>query len=367
MLKSYKFRIYPNKQQEVLILKTFGCCRFVYNQTLAYRKELYETEKKSMSKFDCSNYCVRVLKPKYPWLREVDKWALSNAVFNMDAAYQKFFREHAGYPKFKNKHKSRKSYTTTWANSNIEINFTSRKIKLPKLRWVKYRGCREFSGQIKSATISQTKSGKFFVSVLVDVEHTQLPKSDSVIGLDLGIKDFCITSDGKKYKNPKVLQQYEKKLARLQRQLAHKQKGSANYQKAKVRLARCHEKIANIRNDYLHKISHEIISENQVIVSEDLNVGGMLRNHKLAKAISDVSWYEFTRQLEYKAQWNGRQYIKIDQFYPSSQLCSVCGYKNTETKDLSVREWQCPSCGAVHDRDVNAAVNILSQGLKQVA
>ena len=246
-------------------------------------------------------------------------------------------------------------------------NFESGKIKLPKLKEVKAKVHREFEGQIKSATISQVPSGKYYVSVLVETEHVEMPHAKHDIGLDLGIKDLCVTSDGEKYENPKTIKKYEKKLAKLQRQLAHKEKGSRNYYKQRIKIALCHEKITNTRKDYLHKVSHKIISENQVIVSENLQIKNMVKNHQLAKTISDVSWYELTKQLGYKAEWNGRQYIKIDTFYASSQICSACGYQNTDIKDLSVREWICPKCRAKHDRDINAAKNILAEGLRQIA
>lgn len=367
MLKAYKYRIYPNKGQEDLLAKTFGCCRFVYNQTLACRKRKYEKEKKSMSRTDCNNYCNRELKTQYEWLREVDKFALTNAIYNMDSAYQKFFKEHAGYPKFKSKHDSRKSYTTNFTNGNISVDFDAGKIKLPKLKQVRAKLHRKFTGQIKSATVSQVPGGKYYVSVLVETEHEVLPKAEGQTGLDLGIKDLCVTSDGRKYENPQILSKMERKLAKLQRQLAHKEKGSNNYYKTKRQIGLCHEKIVNARKDYLHKLSHEIISENQVVVSENLQIKNMVKNHHLAKSISDVSWYELTRQLTYKAEWNERKYVKTDTFYASSQLCSVCGYQNTGTKDLSVRKWTCPKCGAEHDRDINAARNILAEGLRQIA
>ena len=367
MLKAYKYRVYPNNEQKMQIAKTFGCCRFVYNQTLAYRKEAYEKEKKTISKTGCNNYCNRELKKTYEWLKEVDKFALTNAIYNMDSAYQKFFKEHTGYPKFKSKHDNHKSYTTNFTNGNIAVDLENGKIKLPKLKEVKAKLHREFHGIIKSATVSQVPSGKYYVSILVETEHEKLPHRNQNIGLDLGIKDLCITSDGIRYENPKIIKKNERKLSRLQRQLAHKEKGSRNYQKKKKEIAICHEKITNTRKDYLHKISHEIVSENQVIVSENLQIKNMVKNHHLAKSISDVSWYELTRQLEYKSKWNGRKYIKIDTFYASSQLCSVCGYQNPDTKDLSVRTWICPKCGAEHDRDINAAKNILTEGLRQIA
>ena len=367
MLKAYKYRIYPSGEQKVQIAKTFGCCRFVYNQTLAYRKEVYKKEKKSVSKTDCNNFCNRELKKKYEWLKEVDKFALTNAIYNMDVAYQKFLKEHAGYPKFKSKHDNHKSYTTNFTNGNIAVEFESGKIKLPKLKKVKAKLHREFVGQIKSATISQVPSGKYYISVLVETEHGELPHTKQNIGLDLGIKNLCITSGGEKYENPKTIKKYEKKLAKLQRQLAHKQKRSRNYYKKKKQIAKCYEKITNTRKDYLHKISHEIISENQVIVSENLQIKNMIKNHHLAKSITDASWYELTRQLKYKAEWNGRRYIRIDTFYASSQICFSCGYQNVDTKDLSVRRWICPKCGAEHDRDINAAKNILAEGLRQTA
>lgn len=319
-----------------------------------------------MSKFDCNNYVNHVLKHDYEWLKEVDKFALTNAIYSMDKAYQRFFKLHSGYPKYRSKHSNRRSYTTNISVANIKVLFDENKIQLPKLKLIKARLSRPFIGQIKQATVSQTPTGKYFVSVLVETEHKPLPSTDKTIGVDLGIKDLLITSDGKKYDNKRIIKQYEDKLSHAQRRLSRKVKGSNNYNKQRIKVARIHEKIHNARIDYLHKITHKLISENQVIVSEDLAVSNMVQNHNLAKAISDCGWYELTRQLTYKADWNNRRYIKIGRFVASSQTCHVCGYINPETKNLSVREWTCPQCGTNHDRDINAAINILSEGTKQL-
>ncbi len=368
MLKTYKYRIYPNNLQKEQINKTFGSVRFVYNSVLAYKKEVYEKEHKSLTKIDLNNYCNRVLKNEYEWLREVDKFALTNSIYNMDNAFNNFYKEQSGYPKFKSKRDNNKSYTTNYTNGNIVVDFDENKIKLPKLKYVKGKLHRRFNGVIKNATITQVPSGKYYVSILVETKEEDLkPILKKEIGIDLGIKDLCITSDGDRYENPKTIKKYEKKLKRLQRSFCRKEKGSNNSKKLKQKLAKVHEKIRNIRCDYLHKVSHKIINENQVIITENLRVKNMMKNHNLASSISDVSWYELTRYIAYKAEWYGRKYIKINTFYASSQLCHVCGYQNSEIKNLHIRDWMCPNCNTNHDRDINAAKNILQEGLRIMA
>ncbi len=368
MLKSFKYRLYPNKEQELQLQNTFGCSRFVYNTMLDYKINQIKNGNKKVSKIDCNNYSNQVLKNKYEWLRVVDKFALTNAIYNMDNAFRKYYKEHRGYPKFKSKKEHRQSYTTNCvyntSKPTIEVSFENNKVKLPKLKWVKAKVHREFEGKIKSATISQVPSGKYFVSILVETEHIPIESTGRLVGIDLGIKDLLITSDGHKFDNKKLTKKYENKLAKEHRKLSHKVKGSKNWDKQRIKVAKIYEKISNIRKDYLNKISHQLINENQVIVSEDLAVSNMLKNHHLAKAIQDCGWYELTRQLQYKSNWNNRQYIKINRFIKSSQTCHVCNYINVKVKNLAVRKWICPACGTVHDRDINAAINILNEGLK---
>ena len=340
--------------------KTFGCVRFVYNRMLAEKIAYYEETGKSLTVTPAK------YKTEFTWLKEVDSLALANAQMNLQSAYRNFFRDKSvGFPKYKSKKSNHKSYTTN--NQKGSVAIVGKYIKLPKIGYVRLKQHRDFSGTIKSATVSQVPSGKYYVSILVETEHTELPHTEQRVGLDLGIKDLCITSDGNKYENPKTLRKYEKQLGKLQRQLAHKNKGSANFYKMKRKIARCYEKITNIRKNNLHKISHQLISDNQVIVSENLAISNMIKNHSLAKSIADCSWYELTRQLEYKAEWNHRQYIKIDTFYASSQLCGCCGCKNTNVKNLEIRKWSCPVCGTEHDRDINASQNILAEGLRMLS
>ena len=365
--KSYKFRLYPNQEQMLLFEKTFGCSRFIWNQMLAdkiqYYKETGQTLKNTPAQY----------KKDYPWLKEVDSYALCNVQLNLQKAYQSFFKSGFGFPNFKLKRKmAYQSYQTNNQRGMIRLR-NNNKIKLPKVGWVKVKVHRQVKGLIKSATISKTATRKYFISILCEEEIVPLLRTDSNIGIDLGLKHFAILSTGEKIENPRFLVSLSKKLAKEQKILSRrgflaKNRGvklseSSNYQKQKLKVAKLHEKISNKRRDFLHKLSTTLIKNHDRICMEDLASKNLMRNHRLAKAIGDASWSEFMRMLEYKAEWYGKQIISISRWYPSSQICSNCK-ANSGKKPLRVREWTCEQCGSHHDRDINASLNIPNEGLR---
>ena len=357
--RAYKYRIYPTASQREYFAKVFGCVRFFYNKSLSDMDEIFK------DKHEFKNITPASYKEDYPFLKEVDSLALCNAQLNRNAAFKSFFRKQNAFPKYKSKRHDQ-SYTTNNQGS-VKFSNNNRYISIPKCKRIRIKLHRHFEGTIKSITISKTTDGKYYISLLVETDITPLKENSNAVGLDLGIKDLIVDSNGNKYKNHKYLTKSMRKLEREQRKLSHMVKGSNNRNKQRIKVARLHKKINNQRNDYLHKLSYSIIHENQVICIEDLKVKNMTKNHKLARSINDASWSRFVSMLIYKASWYGRTIVKIPNNYPSSQLCSICGYKNPITKELNVRKWICPNCNSIHDRDINAANNILSKGIEILA
>lgn len=374
--KAFKFRLYPNKEQAILINKTIGCSRFVYNHFLNQWNETYKETGKGLSYGKCSAQLPFLKKQEETeWLKEVDSIALQSSLRNLSDSFDRFFKKQNKYPRFKSKKTPVQSYTTKATNGNIAV--LGDRLKLPKLGMVRFAKSREVEGRILNATIRRNPTGKYFVSLLVETEMNTIQKTGSSVGIDVGLKDFAVLSDKTTYENPKFFRLLEKKLAKEQRKLSRRKEQalkdgrklseSKNYQKQRIKVANIHETIKNKRTDYLHKISTEIVKNHDIIGIEDLLVKNMVLNRKLAKSISEVSWAEFRTMLEYKAKWYGKEIIAVARNFPSSQLCSGCGYQNKAVKSLAVRKWVCPECHSHHDRDINASINLKQEALRILA
>ncbi|WP_214836495.1 IS200/IS605 family element RNA-guided endonuclease TnpB [Exiguobacterium sp. s36] len=367
--KAYKFRIYPTTEQEILIAKTIGCSRFVFNHFLTKWEETYEATGKGLSYGSCSKK-IPVLKQEFDWLREVDSKSVQTSVKHLAEAFDRFFKKQNERPRFKSKRNPVQSYKTNIQGKSQlpEVSIVGNRLKLPKLKWVRFANSKQVEGRILSATIRRNATGKYFVSLCVEQEIDELPKTGSTVGVDVGLKHFAVLSDGTVYQNDRYFRTLEKKLAREQRKLSRRQlialnkniklSEAKNYQKQKRKVARIHEKIANKRTDFLHKVSTEIVKNHDVIGIETLQVKDMQQDRKFSKAISDVSWSAFFHMLEYKADWYGKTVVKVGKTFASSQLCSSCGHRHRDVKHLGLREWTCPGCGIHHDRDVNAGLNL---------
>jgi putative transposase len=356
--RTYKFELLPNKEQKTLLDKHFGCVRYIYNHFLNERKEQYQKDKKSDNYYVQAKTLTELKKQEDTiWLKEVNSQTLQFALRSLDTAYVNFFRGNANFPRFK----SRKNKNTFTVPQHTKV--VDGKIYAPKFKsGIKVNIHREIKGEVGKFTISKTPTGKYFVSILTEQKYTPSKKTNKSIGIDLGLKDFAITSDGIKYKNNRYTKRYERELKKAQQHLSRKQKGSNGFEKQKLKVAKIHEKISNTRQDILHKVSNDIVSNYDVICLEDLNIKGMIKNRKLSKHIADASWGTFVRFVEYKAIWNDKTVVKINRWYPSSKTCNVCGYINQDL-NLSIREWTCKN-GHKLDRDLNASQNILKEGLK---
>lgn len=370
MYKSYKFRMYPTNEQTILINKTFGCTRFIYNYFLSKCKE-----NKYIKAYDMCNM-LKDLQEEYEWLKEVDSCALRCAIFNLETSFKNFFSKITSYPKFKSKY-NKQSYRTNCIKrtykgkeySNIILDLKNKKIKLPKLGIVNIRGYRNLDhieGKIVNACITKEPTGKYYVSVLVEKQDVNIKKvkAESIVGIDLGVKDIVVTSNGEKYKNEKELDKREKRLKRLQRKLSRQIKGSKNYNKTKIKISKIHSKIKNARRYNIINIVNKLVKENDIIISEKLQIKQMHNNHTLTKNILDASFNKICQMLKWKTKEKGKYYYQVDSYFPSSKLCSHCGNKTEKTKSLSIRSWTCECCGSINDRDVNASINIMFEGLK---
>ena len=372
--KAYKFRIYPDKKQKEQINKTIGCTRLIYNYYLNKKEELYEKENKNISIYECIKDIPSLYEEK-PFLKEIDSMSLRCALFDLDNAYNKYFKENKEYPKYKRKN-NKNSYRTNMIKNtykgreyeNIKLDLKNKEITLPKLKKIKIRGYRnikEIKGRIINASITKEKDNRYYISIIVEediIKPKFIPRN--IIGIDLGIKDLVITSDYKKYENKKIIEKYEKRIKQKQRRLSKKEKGSNNYKKLKQEISTIYRKIKNTRKYIIHQITKEIIENNDIIITETLKIKNMIQNHKLSKKLTDASLSEIIRQLEYKSIWKNKRMYKIDTYYPSSQICSICGYKNERVKDLKIREYECEECKSYLDRDYNASINIMFEGLK---
>lgn len=355
--KAFKFRLYPNSEQQAKLAMQFGCSRFVYNHYRAVREEYYHETKTGLTYRDCAVDLAERLKEERPWLKDADSQVIQQALMDLDKAYKNFFEGRAAYPKFKRKHDKQS------IRYPQRFKFEDDTIYLPKVGWVKAVFHRKIEGQPKNVTVSKSKTGKYFVAVQCEVEHITPEQKPTQVGIDLGLTTFATFSDGQKIDKPKHFYASARRLKIRQRRLSHKVKGSNSRNKARLVVASIHEKIANQRKDFHHKLSRTIVDHFGTIAFESLNINGLLKNHNLAKAIADAGWNQFVNFVEYKAAWNGCEVLKVDRFFPSSKLCSDCGAKN-QSLTLNIRQWVCTECGVIHDRDENAAVNILNESTR---